>query len=426
VDGRTVTVVVVDGAGEPVGTTEPFTVANPWWNEVASVVDGVRRTTGMKIAVLRLLTVGGAAGTPAGRQGSYAAELMAVRPDDSDRTHPPRISLARLRPTSVGERAALADHPQRQTYARPGGPASEVDWARRQLDRIGVAVTGPAEQVRTWNLSALWRIPVAGPYGPWVWLKVVPPFFAHEGAALALVARDHPARVPHLLATEGPRVLMAHIDGSDLYDADRPTLDQIADAAFTIVRTWHGRADELAALLPTAPDWRGPHLVAAAADVVSRTPMPAAEGEILAGLVERLPDRLDRIAACGIADGLVHGDAHSGNARRGADGLRILDWGDCGIGHPLLDLPAFFEPVADPADHAWLRDRWLARWAEAVPGSDPGRAAALLAPIAALRQATVYRRFLDEIEPSERCYHEADPPAWLARAAALARAEATD
>jgi hypothetical protein len=56
-----------------------------------------------------------------------------------------------------------------------------------------------------------------------------------------------------------------------------------------------------------------------------------------------------------------------------------------------------------------------------VPGSDPARAAALLAPLAAARQAVVYQHFLDHIEPSEHPYHRDDPPLWLRHAAARAR-----
>ncbi len=66
---------------------------------------------------------------------------------------------------------------------------------------------------------------------------------------------------------------------------------------------------------------------------------------------------------------------------------------------------------------------WLAHWREAVPGSDPARALTLLAPIAAARQAVIYRGFLDNIEPAEHPYHAADPVDWLSRTAALVRAE---
>ena len=47
----------------------------------------------------------------------------------------------------------------------------------------------------------------------------------------------------------------------------------------------------------------------------------------------------------------------------------------------------------------------------------------LLAPVAAARQAVIYRKFLDNIEPSEHPYHRADPARWLTRTAALVRAE---
>jgi hypothetical protein len=57
-------------------------------------------------------------------------------------------------------------------------------------------------------------------------------------------------------------------------------------------------------------------------------------------------------------------------------------------------------------------------WRSEYPHADPSRAAELIAPVAALRQALVYQRFLDGIEASERRYHELDVPDWLRRAAA--------
>jgi hypothetical protein len=45
--------------------------------------------------------------------------------------------------------------------------------------------------------------------------------------------------------------------------------------------------------------------------------------------------------------------------------------------------------------------------------------------VAAARQAVVYRRFLDRIEPTERVYHEDDPADWLRRTSELVAAETT-
>ena len=127
---------------------------------------------------------------------------------------------------------------------------------------------------------------------------------------------------------------------------------------------------------------------------------------------------MGRVAACGLPDTLVHGDFAPGNARGAGPDVTLLDWGDTGVGHPLLDQSAMLGRV--PA--AW-RDRieaaWHAHWRVAIPGSDAARAARLLRPVAAARQVVAYQRFLDGIEPSERRYHAADPLAWLRRAAAL-------
>ena len=135
-----------------------------------------------------------------------------------------------------------------------------------------------------------------------------------------------------------------------------------------------------------------------------------------------LDRRNAEIAACGIPTTLVHGDFHRGNVRGDADRLVLLDWGDCGVGHPLLDQAAFLDRM--PAGETrGVRAEWSRLWRETIPGCDPDRAATLLAPVAALRQAVIYRSFLDGIEPSERIYHASDPADWLTRAARLHAAE---
>ena len=166
-------------------------------------------------------------------------------------------------------------------------------------------------------------------------------------------------------------------------------------------------------------------LMALIEDVVGRTSseLPAEDRSTLGGFVSGLPRRFDRLAECGIPDGLVHGDFGPGNLRGDDRSLVLLDWGDSGVGHPLLDQPAMFDRAPPDAVEP-LRDRWTNEWEAAIPGSDPRRAALLLAPVAAARQAVIYGKFLDNIEASERPYHSADPSNWLARTAELVRGEA--
>jgi Ser/Thr protein kinase RdoA (MazF antagonist) len=309
---------------------------------------------------------------------------------------------------------SIADDPLRAAYARPGGPQADLDWAARH-----VTFTGSPVQVRTWNLSSIWRIPTATGL---VWLKHVPPFFAHEPAMLRALdgrALHGTAPVPHLIAGEPGRMLVADVPGHDCYDATLPQLEAMVDTLVDLQTVWAGRVDEILTL--GAPDWRSSAFIPLARAVVERD-ATAELRTVLDPFVGRLPQAFADLDSCGLPNTFVHGDFHPGNVRWTSDGPVLLDWGDVGVGHPLFDLPAFLERAGPHT--AELEARWLERWARACPGNDPHRAAKLIAPIAALRQAIVYRGFLDGIEETERVYHRTDVPEWLGIAAELSAAAA--
>ncbi len=392
------TLVLCTPHGEQLGVLPPYDVALPWWQEVAGVVAGAREAYGADVTVLRLL----AARAPFGTGGpvTYLAET----------TEPGAVADA-VRPWDGPD--PLADDPLRLPYARPGGPAADLSWADGVLAARGADRTGPAAQQRTWNLSSVWRLPTT--VGD-AWLKVVPPFFAHEGAMLERIAMAHPDLVPPLLGTADGRVLMRHVDGGDNYDAGLPVLLAMVRALVEVQAEWVDRVGELLGL--GAPDWRAGALEPAVHDVVDRT-ADQLDDETLAALhplVDGLAARLAAVAECGVPDTLVHGDYHPGNTVGSGERPVILDWGDAGAGNAMLDRAALTARL-DRADRSTVLDEWGAAWRERVPGSDPTRAADLLAPVAPLRQAVVYRAFLDGIEKSERVYHASDPADRLRRAA---------
>ena len=394
---RRVTLVLQRRNGEaPLGEIGPLTVEPPWWSEVESVVAATRREFGMRVTVLRLLhsEPDEVDSAMAGGTVTYLAELHGEAP-------------AGIRPTH--ER--LDDHPLRLPWARAGGPDAELAWARAVLERQGRRVTGEPAQVRTWNLSSIWTIPTdAGR----VWLKSVPPFFAHEGPVIDWL--DDPA-LPSLLGSERGRVLAADIPGADQYGAPEPVLMQAVDTLVAIQDRVASSVDELFAL--GLPDWRWAALRALVDDVVARHghELDALEQSRLAELLAQYDARAAAIDACGVPVSLVHGDFHPGNLRAGGDALVILDWGDCGVGCPLLDVAAMAVDQAEGPTPALL-DAWARAWIRRRPHSAPERALSLVLPLAALRQAVIYRGFLDRIEPSERGYHAADPAKWL-RAASV-------
>jgi Phosphotransferase enzyme family len=407
---RTTTIVL----DRPRGVLPPVTVATPWWPDVEPVVAAVHQRFGLDVIVLRLLHGTGPV-NGAGSHVTYLAELAAGDPS----------------PWLMPWAGELPDDPHRLPYACPGGPGADLAWAARH-----VAATAAPVQVKTWNLSSIWRLPTADGA---VWLKHVPPFFAHEPLVIGWLSPGAP--VPPLVAGERGRCLLADVPGYDCWDATVEQREAMVDALVRLQVTTAAGTDELLAL--GVHDWRVDAFVERAADVIGRD-APAADRAVLGRVLDDLPGRFAALAECGLPDGLVHGDFHPGNVRWSTGGAGgspaepgqsggpgqsgrsgespgrlggpvLLDWGDCGIGHPLLDLPAFLDRAG--ADAGRLRDRWLGRWEAAVPGSDPVRAAALIEPLAALRHAIVYREFLDGIEASEHVYHRDDVPAWLTRAA---------
>ena len=369
---------------------------------MTAVVSAVREAYDLDVVVLRMLD--SERPRPHGGGVTYLAEVAAPI------GRSPRAAEALL-PFDV----ELDDQPLRLPWAVPGGPDADLRWAEEVLLARRIERVGPAEQIRSWNLSSIWRLPLAT--GGSAWLKAVPPFFAHEGAMLRRLQGD---AVPRLLGHDGHRVLLADIPGEDQYDADEPELLEMVSMLVPLQASWIGRVDDL--LRMGLPDWRGPGLTARIADVVQRrsADLPPADAGVLAAFVDGLPARFTAVAACGLPDTLVHGDFHPGNVRGTPGNLTLLDWGDCGVGHPLLDLPAFLEAVP-AAGRERIRAHWLDAWTSAVPGCDAARAGGLLAPVAAARQAVIYQTFVDSIEPVERRHHDADAVEWLSRTAALAQ-----
>ncbi|MEV4522846.1 aminoglycoside phosphotransferase family protein [Micromonospora tulbaghiae] len=401
---RTVTLVLLDSAGRPLGAPPPFGVPEPWWQEAGSIVAAVRQRHGLEVAVLRLLDADRPA--PPGGHVRYLAQVVDA----------PAVPLE---PVAVD----LAPHPLRQPWAEAGGPADSVAWATGELRRLGHRVTAVAQQ-RTWNLSAIWRLDTY--QGP-AWLKQLPPFARHEPTVLAFpvdrgvdVGVDLPGdpnsliNGPVVLAADGEgRMLLADVPGEDRYGAGEGERAAIAAEHHAVQLRACGVVGELVAA--GVPDLRGARLAGWIRERLAGHDVSAA-----AGLLDGLDRRLRQVGDCGLPDTLVHGDLHPGNVR-GDDGRRtVIDWADSFVGHPAFDILRLTEDVdADAA--ARLIDAWARRWRADVPGSDPHRAVDLLRPVAPLRLAAVYAMFLAAIEPSEHPYHVHDVPAALARAAAVAR-----
>ena len=390
--GRIVTLVLCRGE-QLFGALPPLEVEVPWWPDVSNVVSATRRAYGIEIVVLRLLRA--STDRRHGGEVTYLAEAEEA---------PKEALQPWLGPDP------LADQPHRQAWARPGGRGEHLAWAAGRLAEEGRPATGPAEQIKTWNLSALWRIPTGEGR---VWLKATPPFLGHEGAVASLVG---PRSAPVLLGFRPGLVLMEEIAGEDNFETTGPALRPMVEMLTGLQQVLCHRTNEV--LATGAPD-RRLHVMAVRIEQVADAwghELRPEERAALDGLICGLEKRLSAIMECGVPDTLVHGDFHPGNVRGPLDHYVILDWGDAYLGPPLVDELAFTRPLG--ADDRAAARRWFAdAWRSAVPGCEPERAADLLQPVLPLYAAVVYDDFCANIEPDELIYHAQDVPAMLRQAA---------
>ena len=374
-NSREATLVVVSSPGEIRGEIGPVTVSMPWWQESGPVADVLPGSL-----ALRLLEADPERNDEMGGEVTYLVQFDGPVPS-------PLV----LRPNGHAE--LLVDHPLRHPWARVGGPTADLDWAKAQV-RFDPA--REPRQERTWNLSAIWSLPILDEDGgpSIVWLKCVPPFFSHEAAVLNIMADQS---VPRIVAREQHRILMADMPGHDGHTATADEEIAMVDSLMDIQVASANRISDL--LDAGVPDLRTPRLTDELRELVDRV---APQDTLLGEFVERLPERLQAVDAMGMPDVLVHGDPHGGNCRLGVSPPVWFDWGDSLIGNPLLDVAALHRMSAPTVQH------WLDRWGDEVPGSDPHRVWHLLKPVALLRMAWVYQRFCDNIEPAEHVYHTAD------------------
>ncbi len=373
--GETRTVeALVSVRGEYAGAAPEFVAPEPWWSYVEPVTAYLDRLLGVPTAVLRLIDVS----DPVTGRGGWVSYHVEAAGDPAHRVLDPT-------PRDDWDRI-LAPHPLRTAWAEPGGPAELLDWAARLL---GKPLTARPVQVKSWNLSCVYKLPMAT--GP-VWVKATSPFMRSDADVIRHVARYDATIAPTVLATDPARQwsLLTHAPGVDCFETDEETIR-------AVVRRWV-RVQAAIADHPLPTDL--PMLVPP--DLLEL--MPGTDPR----LVEAVPRLVDELESSGLPYTLVHGDFHPGNWR--SDGTRqtIVDWADAYLGHPAHDLFRFSDWVPDD-QAAVAEETWIEAWREYRPDTDPARALEPMTVLAHVINAIVYQRFLDNIEPAERVYHEDDP-----------------
>ncbi|MEW2588376.1 phosphotransferase [Streptomyces virginiae] len=435
--GRTVSVHLTHG-GEYFGLLGPYGVDGGWWSAAAPVVERVSRELGVPVVVLRLACAPSDGSSGHGGHVVYHVEAL-ERPAGST----PRQVTADVA-------ALLGAAERRAGWATAAGLREALAWAGGTLVGAGRPAVGRPEQVRTWNLSGLFRFRTAD--GGEAWLKTVNPAFnAPEGLVIELFGSVDPTLVPTVLGSdpERGRLLLDHVPGEDCW---RPSAEDVAAVVPRLVAAQAALAADGRAAAAGLRDRTLPTLVAHVNALLDRlvaeratSPGPEPDGpeepeeqpeeqpegrltaeELTAAraLAARLPALVEEVTACGLPDTLVHGDFHPGNWRCDGTLAVIVDYADSAFGHPALDGLRPRQYV-DGERWAQVAEVWARAWREQVPGSAPERALELVEPLFHLAYAVRYQEFLDHIETSERPYHETDPVTEIRRALGCASRGAT-
>jgi hypothetical protein len=335
-----------------------------------------------------------------------------------------RAALARLPLASPAHRPLLdrclaeltAAPPSCMPWTRRGWFATAARWIAERLHDAGRPATGPVEQLRTWGISCILRVPTAT--GD-VYCKAIPPgsgnasvagnglLFANEPALLAALAARFPDHVPRPLAVDRERrwLLLADV-GPPL--ADQPDAALWEEATRGFARVQIAAIDQVDDLLQIG--CRDRRLPALAAEIEPLLADPRA-GEVLSAeelarlraLAPRLRSACAALASFGLPATLVHGDFHSANiAVRGGD-ITFYDWTDACVAHPFVDVPLLCQDadrlLAVPDAGARLREIYLREWAAVAPLARLHEAYAVAAPVVALHHAVSYRHIVGAVDP---------------------------
>jgi hypothetical protein len=290
---------------------------------------------------------------------------------------------------------------KRAPWAQEGWLAEATAWIESSLRGVGRRSIGPVEQVRTWPLSAVLRMPTENGH---VYFKATSksPLFVDEGGVMEELAQLFRREVPRPLAVDHARRWMLLEDIGSAIGWDAP-----ADERESVLRVFAfmqvASSDDLEALLAMGCVDRRPAWLA------RETKMLLEDDEALAGLEEQEIARLRSleptlVALCGrlgegpVPGALVHGDLHLGNVARVGGSYVFFDWSDACVAHPFLDLIDVHREE-DPDLRARLRDAYLSVWSDFASPEQLLELWELSTPLASLNQAVSYRYIAASVEP---------------------------
>ncbi|GAA1548929.1 aminoglycoside phosphotransferase family protein [Kribbella lupini] len=397
----TVTAVVVRPDDEavlvlPSGLPRIEPAGELWFPDVGAVVRAFAEQHGIEAYVLECLDAEGPA---------YLMVAIGNVPDDA------RWVTSLDEPLVEAARKHLSGAALAPAWTQPGWYADALPWIDQQVER-----TGPPEQVRSWGLSNVFRIPTTTGI---VYFKAIahasnvvpasdalPLLFAHEPALLQRLSAERPGLVVEPIAVDEERAWML------LPDLGEPLAEQTDVALWTEALTSHARLQRSYAETPEAllamscTDRRLDRLALEVPHVLgpnqATDELTAEERDRLGNRSKALRDAITELASFGVPETLLHGDLHPRNVAVRDGKALAFDWTDAALAHPFLDLVTFVEGRSPLSRDPRVIDAYLAEWQNYASLPDLRRALDLAEQVGELYQAVTYLHLVDNLAGPSR------------------------
>ena len=288
----------------------------------------------------------------------------------------------------------------REEWARPGWHEATTAWVAAELERLGRTVEGPIEQMGSWAISSL--LGVDTNRGRAI-VKTVPPLYGHEPELTRALAREHPGRVPDVLAIDPERrhLVMQGFGGAPL-GSEEPArwADGLVELA-GIQQSWIGRRDEATRIRVEDRSLAAldRELESIVTDEMASPGLAPLDRERLVANLPRYRDYIGRLQAGPVPETLCHGDFHPWNVQRDEGRVVIYDWSDAAWGHPFFDIRTFTVRTPDEAAREAMRAAYLGAWAAFGDPDALQTAVDLAAPLSELHVAISWRSIQAVFEP---------------------------
>ena len=315
-------------------------------------------------------------------------------------------------------------------WAQPGWFERASAWVGAELERHGIAVSGPIERQHSRPWSTVLRVPTGEGI---IFFKAISPAHPHEPALIEALARWSPDQVPRLLSVDAERSWVLMCDaGQRLREMIRqgrdmrpwlPVLPRYAELQIALSQ----RVPELLALgvpdrrLSVLPTLYEPLLADVDGLRIDQTPgLTSGAYERLLDLTPRVAELCERLAGYRIPETLNHGDLTDANVFVGRGGPVFIDWGDGCVSHPFYSLRTVLVSAEislgleenSPQLHP-LRDAYLEPWTCYEPRADLLKALDLASRLASINGALTWHRLVSRLEGARREEYAEPVPALL-------------